>query len=118
MRVIIAGSRDITDYDVVSQAIADSGFDVTRVVSGCCRGVDRLGEQWAKERYITIHAFPANWRANGKAAGPIRNREMAQNADALVAVTWEGGTAGTKNMIEEARKAGLKIHVHYIKRVT
>ena len=47
MKVIIAGSRDITDYSLVCRAISESKFDITEVISGTARGVDTLGEKWA-----------------------------------------------------------------------
>jgi hypothetical protein len=54
--------------------------------------------------------FPADWKTHGKAAGPIRNRQMAKNAEALIAL-WDGNSRGTKNMIETATKLGLKVYV-------
>jgi hypothetical protein len=113
MKVVIAGSRDITDYDLVEQAIVESGFEITEVVSGTARGVDTLGEQWAMNHATPIKRFPALWDKYQKAAGFIRNRQMACYAEALVAITI--GSPGTKNMIEIARKMGLKV---YVKEVT
>lgn len=84
--------------------------EVTEVVSGCARGVDRLGEQWAQMRSIPIKRFPANWDRDGRSAGPIRNRQMANYAEALVAI-WDGESKGTKNMIEEAERRGLVVFV-------
>lgn len=110
MKVIIAGSREITDASVVADAIAASGFEVTEVVSGTARGVDRLGEAWARARKIPIKPFPADWNQLGKAAGVLRNAEMAKYADALVAI-WDGESPGTKNMIDEATSRGLRVHV-------
>lgn len=55
--------------------------------------------------------FPADWNAHGKAAGPIRNQQMAQEADVLIAF-WDGKSRGTKDMIEKATRAGLDMHVY------
>ena len=52
MRVIIAGSRDITDYALVCRAVEESGFEVTQVVCGCRRGAYKLGERWADEHGV------------------------------------------------------------------
>ena len=101
MRVIIAGSRTITSYDTVKEAVANSGFTITTVISGCARGVDQLGEKWANENGVKIARFPANWEKYGKRAGAIRNAAMADNADALIAV-WDGKSAGTRDMIKQA----------------
>lgn len=111
MRVIIAGSRDIEDIFEVLQAIKDADFEITTVVSGCAKGVDTLGEQFAEYYNIPVIQYPANWVENGRAAGPIRNEQMARNADALIAV-WDGRSPGTKNMIKIAKALGLKVYIH------
>lgn len=117
MRVIIAGGREIEDYDAVSRAISDSKFDVSLVVSGGCRGVDRCGERWAKAHGVPMRRYRADWANHGKAAGPIRNFDMASNADALVLV-WSGMSPGSANMLGYAQGLGLKIHQHIIESVT
>lgn len=103
MKVVIAGSRDITDRMGLVKAIKQSGFEITEVVSGCARGVDKLGEAWARANDIPIKEFPADWNKHGNAAGPIRNAEMAEYADALI-VLWDGESKGTKNMIMNMHK--------------
>ncbi len=113
MRVIIAGSRTVTDFMQVVEAVVKSGFDVTTVISGTAKGVDQLGEDYAELFGLDVERFPADWSQHGRAAGPIRNRAMAEAADALVAV-WDGSSRGTKNMIETARKLGLAVHVHRV----
>jgi hypothetical protein len=105
MKTIIAGSREITDPRIVAQVIKDSGFHVTEVVNGGARGVDRLGYAWAMSNKVPVKQFMPDWYKHGKAAGPIRNQEMADYADALIAV-WDGKSRGTKNMIELAKKKG------------
>lgn len=110
MKVIIAGSRYIEDYNLVAQAIDDSGFEITEVVSGCSRGVDKIGESWARSHGIPIEHYQADWQNFGKAAGPVRNRGMAQYADALIAILAPG-SKGTADMIRQAKIYGLKIHI-------
>lgn len=100
MRCIIAGSRDITDIKHVERAMQScSLFHVTEIVSGGARGVDRLGERWARNNDVTLSIFPALWDKYGKKAGYIRNKDMAEYADMLVAV-WDGKSTGTKHMID------------------
>jgi hypothetical protein len=110
MIVIIAGGRDYLDYENVKARIPESEFEITEIVSGGATGADALGERYAKEHGIKLRRMPADWAKHGKAAGPIRNREMAQVADALIAF-WDGESRGTKNMIEEAEKRGLRVKV-------
>lgn len=111
MRTIIAGSRSITDYRQVCDAVIESCFDITVVVSGTARGVDQLGEQWAHTHGIPIDRYPAQWDRNGKAAGYKRNVVMAILADALIAL-WDGQSRGTKHMIDEATRRGLRVFVY------
>ena len=114
-RVIIAGSRDFTDYQFLRQkcdAILSSKRQDSNIViiSGTARGADRLGEQYAREHGYQIERYPADWDNDGHAAGPIRNARMADNADALIAC-WDGRSRGTKNMIETAKVKGLAVRV-------
>ena len=115
MKIIIAGSRNITDYELVKRAILDSGFtdlpnQSTEIVSGMARGVDMLAVRYAREYNLSLYEFPADWNKYGRAAGMIRNDDMAQFADALIAI-WDGCSVGTKGMIDIARSRRLKIFV-------
>lgn len=98
MKVIIAGSRSIEEYGLVELAVRLSGFHVTQVISGTARGVDRLGEQWARRNGVSLRKMPANWAQHGNKAGYERNAEMAEVGDALVAI-WDGKSRGTAHMI-------------------
>lgn len=110
MRVIIAGSRSIEDYALVKRAISKCRFEITEVVSGGARGADLLGERWAKENGIPIRQFIPDWEGLGKKAGIMRNEQMAEYADALVAV-WDGDSRGTMNMISRMADADKPYYV-------
>lgn len=116
MKTIIAGSRTVTDLRQVQMAMRLSGFTdaTTEVVSGGARGPDLLGETWARHHKKPIKRFPPDWLKLGKRAGIVRNCAMALYADALVAV-WDGESRGTKHMITEATRLGLKVYVHRTK---
>lgn len=112
-RVIIAGSRHYADYsqlrDVCDNLLADKCQTYRIViVSGGAQGADSLGENYARERGYALKRYPAQWDKYGRAAGPIRNAEMARNADALV-LFWNGKSRGSLNMKEEAEKIGLPV---------
>ncbi len=114
MRVIIAGSRQGVELRHIEAAME---YALTRwqapavVISGACpRGADAAGEAWASARGIPVERYPADWAKHGRAAGPRRNRDMAQVADALLAVRC-GDTPGTRNMIAEARRKSLWVIV-------
>ena len=115
-RVIVAGGRHYNDYyalrkfcdKVLSRKIA-SGEEVV-IVSGHCYGVDLMGERYARDRKLGCEIYEAEWSRYGPAAGPRRNRQMAERADALIAV-WDGESRGTGNMIAVAAEKGLQIRV-------
>lgn len=117
MKTIIAGSRNINSISLVRDAMRlakeREGIEPTLIVSGCAPGIDNQGEHWADEQGLPIFRMPAEWKQYGKAAGPIRNIEMANYADALVAI-WDGYSKGTKHMIATATKLGLKIFVFFL----
>jgi hypothetical protein len=111
MKVIIAGSRDFDDYELLCKYcdhILQNQTDI-EIVSGTAKGADQLGERYAKEKEYKITRFPADWSL-GKSAGYIRNEEMAKYADALIAF-WNGMSKGSKHMINLANKYNLKIRI-------
>ena len=112
-RVIIAGTRTFDNYSLLRE-YADfklsSIEDSIEIVSGGAQGADALGERYAREKGYSLRVFPADWAQYGRRAGPMRNRQMADYADALLAY-WDGKSRGTKNMIEEARARGLKVGI-------
>ncbi len=128
MKVIISGSRTVTDdVDYVDMSVAESGFDVTEVVSGCAKGADTLAIKWAEKYNIPIQPFEANWsdlsnpdaliKVNGwgqkydAKAGLRRNELMAVYGEALIAI-WDGKSKGTKHMIKMAKKRELPIFIY------
>lgn len=113
MRVIIAGSRNITSYIFLKNVINYLDWKIDVVLCGMAKGVDQLGHTYALSNNIPIEKYPADWRRFGMSAGMIRNREMANKADALIAL-WNGYSRGTKNMIEEAHSRNLKVFVNVI----
>lgn len=99
------------DYEFLSEKVSLHKESISEVVSGAARGADSLGELFAKENNIPVKQFPADWNAHGRAAGPIRNRQMAEYADVLIAF-WDGKSPGTKNMIETMLKKGKIVKVY------
>ena len=114
-RVIIAGSRSFNDYTLLREhclSVLQEKMKTHRViiVSGHARGADSLGERFANELGLPFELHPAKWRLLGKAAGMVRNAEMAKCSDALIAF-WDGESRGTRHTINFARKRGLDISV-------
>ena len=83
---------------------------ITEVVSGCAKGADTFGEEWADDQRLPVKKFPAEWDKYGRAAGPIRNKQMAEYSDQLIAFLYPN-SRGTANMINQAKKLGLKVHI-------
>ncbi len=131
MKVIIAGSRTITDMKVVFDAIAESDFEITEGVCSGARGVDDCGKQYCLYNNIPCRIFQAKWddwkgllpskvkiRKNRKGlynalAGINRNKKMADYSEALIAVI-ENNSPGTRDMIRRAKIKNLKIFIKEI----
>ena len=117
MSVIIAGSRDLEiTVDELDTIIKESGFKIEKLLNGLCKtGIDAIALKWSHENNIVTELYPADWSKHGLAGGPIRNREMAQNATALIGIYKKDKLGpGTKNMIEEATKKKLNIFIKKI----
>jgi len=113
MKVIIAGSRSVTDVAIVRKCFDNFYFRfvIEETVCGWARGVDRTGRLVGLERFISSVPFPADWDGPlKKRAGMARNQEMADYADCLLAI-WDGVSTGTKDMIDRAVEGGLYVEV-------
>jgi hypothetical protein len=113
VKVIIAGSRSVKRLEDVAQAVKESGFTITTVISGTAAGADRLGEEWARDKGIPVERFPADWEKHGKKAGFIRNVQMAETAAALIAI-WDGKAKGTAHMIGIAERRCMRVFKHIV----
>jgi len=114
MKVIIAGSRTFSDYNLLKKKL-DLFFSKKKkreitIISGTANGADKLGEKYASENNISIERYPADWDQYGKSAGYKRNLQMANNADALVAF-WDGVSKGTNHMIDIAKEKQLQVRI-------
>ena len=122
LRIVIAGSRDFNDYELLKREVLNivkhdnRPKDYVKVISGGARGADTLGERFAKESGLEIKRFSPEWNGLGKRAGYVRNAEMAEfavednNYGVLIAF-WDGKSKGTKHMIDLANKNGLEVHI-------
>lgn len=110
--VIVAGGRNFNNYELLKRRLdyfLSAKSDV-RIISGDARGVDKLGKRYAEEHGIPCLVMPADWDKNGKQAGYIRNKEMADAADALVAF-WDGQSRGTEHMIRTMKDMGKPFRI-------
>ena len=121
--IIIAGSRDIDQtyekyvfllLDTIFEKLALSSPPV--IFSGKAKGMDSLGEAYAKFNNWEIRHFPADWNTLGKKAGPVRNQQMIDaRADILICFYFED-SKGSKDMITRAAANKIKVISHMFKR--
>lgn len=115
MKLIIAGGRDFNNFSLLEHEVQSFILELIdeqqplpkiEIISGKAKGADTLGEWFAKDWNFPVIEMPADWSKNGKAAGVIRNEEMARIASHCI-VFWDGKSSGSKNMIENAKKYNL-----------
>lgn len=112
-----AGSRNIFDYTAEARA----EFVLRH---GVAEGADWIANDWGKDRGVAIERFRADWHppsGYNPAAGPIRNREMAQKKPrAQKCVAFWGGRmrktgsrefSGTLDMIKQALQHSIPVRI-------
>ncbi|MBC7076226.1 MAG: DUF2493 domain-containing protein [Syntrophomonadaceae bacterium] len=113
-RLIIGGSRSFKDYELLKKEcdlfLQDVKEDKIVIITGGTRGADKLGEKYADEKGFWKRSFPINFEKFGDDATYIRNEEMVEEGDALIAF-WDGKSSGTKNLIELAKEKGLQVKI-------
>lgn len=109
MRVIVCGGRRYKNKRVVWDALdrVHEKHAIDFLVQGAADGADYLAWQWAKERGVPCGSYAADWRGEGRAAGPMRNQRMIDDgADGVVAFP---GDTGTADLVTRARHAGIPV---------
>jgi hypothetical protein len=108
MRVLVCGGRDYQDYGKMHRVLGALNWtEGSTIIHGAARGADSLASQFARITGITEYAYPADWKTHGKAAGPIRNRQMLNLCPHLV-IAFPGGN-GTAHMKTIARQSGVPV---------
>lgn len=111
MRVLIGGSRSITDRAALEFAIAGSGVTVSEVITGNSTGADGLASQWATDHGIPLTVVPLDWAKHGGRAEMVRNEQAALMAESCIMV-WDGFSRGTAHMIDVAKRLGLDLFIY------
>ena len=101
MKVIVAGGRDFNNYNAMDRVLTQyqKSGQFTELVSGDARGADELSIWWAEDKHIPVKHFRPDWDYYGHAAGFIRNLEMGDYGDVLIAF-WDEKSKGTGHMIK------------------
>lgn len=124
MRILVCGGRDFDDYPLLNSTLNDicDEFNlwftpdkymnclpkIECLIHGGAKGADMWADYWAVHNWVPILEFKANWDLHGKSAGPIRNKQMLDEGKPDLVIAFPGGR-GTANMIQQARKAGVKV---------
>ena len=108
MRIIVTGGRDYKDEATVTRVLTAINRDAELVHGHCPTGADKLADDlWAWYGYWVPERHPADWNLFGKAAGPLRNGEMA-DLGADICIAFPGGH-GTEDMVSKAKHAGIPV---------
>jgi hypothetical protein len=111
MRILICGARDFDEPKAIEALIDALPLD-TVIIHGCADGADSMAGAFAKRRGMKVLEFPARWDIHGRAAGPIRNKEMLVDGkpDKVYAFYRNKiASRGTRNMVMQAMKAGVPV---------
>ena len=106
MKLLIAGSRSITDIDISQYIPAGTSL----IISGGANGVDTLAEEYADKNRISKLILRPRYDLYRRAAPLKRNDEMVQLCDKVL-IFWDGVSKGTKHTIDYANKIGKPIEI-------
>ncbi|WP_395666370.1 DUF2493 domain-containing protein [Methylocella sp.] len=110
MRVLVCGGRTFKDAERLRRELdslhAALGF--ATLIEGGADGADRLSREWAAGAGVRVEEYAPDWFAHGRAAGPVRNRQMLDEGRPDLVVAFPGGR-GTANMTLQARQAGVRV---------
>ena len=116
MKVLACGDREWESYAKIEDVLKLLPANTT-LITGGCRGADVIAESIARrlDNIGSVAIFDANWDTHGRAAGPIRNQKMLEELDqedlVLAFHSDLQNSKGTKDMVNRARKKGIKVIV-------
>jgi hypothetical protein len=99
MKLLIAGSRSIADFDL-SPYIPP---EVDTVISGGACGIDRMAEEYADSHRLSKYILRPRYDLYGRAAPLKRNEQMVDLADAVL-IIWDGCSKGTQHTLKYTKK--------------
>lgn len=108
VNLAVVGSRGFSNYNLLKREL--DNLRISKIISGGARGADSLAEVYARKNEIEVKIFPADWNKHGRRAGYLRNKEIVEECDYLIAF-WDGNSRGTAHSIELARAQGKLLKV-------
>lgn len=116
-KIAVVGCKSFENFKWIKAVLDTYEPEPFILVSGGAKGVDTLGEEYAKVRGLETIVFPAQWKRYGKAAGPIRNKQIVDASDRMYAF-WDCKSSGTRNSIGLAKKKGIPLFIIDIRNAT
>lgn len=110
MRVAIVGSRNYKNYQEFLTLLDEPKIVPTHIVSGGAEGADTMAAKFARGAAIPITIYFPNWTKHGKPAGMIRNKQIIDDCEVLIAFP-SPKSVGTRNTISLAEAKGIPTHV-------
>lgn len=113
MKLAIVGSRTFEHYGLLCRYMkyCNVGRDGW-IISGGAKGADALAKEYANYYFINYQEFPAEWEKHGKSAGFIRNKQIVDSCDMVLAF-WDGKSKGTQDTINKAKVAKKPTFIVY-----
>lgn len=111
MKVAVVGTRSFKDISILSNILNNHLKPGDIIVSGGAIGVDKMSEDWAKQNGYKTFIYLPNWKLYGKSAGFIRNKQIVDNSEYVIAI-WNGNSKGTLHSINLAKEQGKKVFVY------
>lgn len=108
MKLLVCGSRTAKDSEALWLNLDQ--IAPKEIIHGGAQGADALAHAWARDHNVFVTVIRPDWNTHGKAAGPIRNRQMVDVCDEVLAL-WDGHSRGTQSTIEYARKVGKPVRI-------
>ena len=113
MKILVCGGRDYNNITKITETLeflSKALTPITEIIEGGASGVDMHAGNWAEQKQIKHTVFTADWEKHGKAAGPIRNKQMLDVGQPTMVVAFPGGK-GTANMVKLAQEAEIGVYL-------
>lgn len=108
MRILVCGGREFDDWALLNSVLTEYVPEDAIIIQGGAKGADFLAKVWAKFKMKQSIEFAADWKKYGKMAGHIRNQKMLDEGKPNLVIAFPGGN-GTKDMVQKAYRANIKI---------